>query len=148
MTRVLRGVRALGALSFVVLLSALVGCGAPAENQAEEAAPGMLRLGRQCEIDGGRYSLDARFDVTGPEVLELATDPTSRSEALVLAAGSYTTTIRSDFSVWRDVAVARLQVAAQLASDAEQAFEITSGVSTLVAYDFMVEGEMVTFDLE
>jgi hypothetical protein len=63
-----------------------------------------------------------------------------------LVPGSYAITIRTDFSLWRDVAVAQVQVAAELVSDAEQRFEITTGTSTLVAYEFMIDGHTAAFD--
>jgi hypothetical protein len=124
----------------------LTGCGDPAPSQPEKVELGILRVGRKCELHGVRYALDARFDVTGPEVLELDTNPTNDEQGRELLVGNYAITIRPGFSLWRDVAVARIQVSAELASHPERHFEITAGTSTLVAYEFVVDGETVAFD--
>jgi hypothetical protein len=113
---------------------------------ADEVEPGILRLGRKSEADSGRFTLDARFDVTGPLVLELDTHLTNAPRERELAAGSYAIVIRPDFRLWRDIAVAEIQVTAALASSAHQLFEITPGASTLVAYAFMVDGGKVVLD--
>lgn len=117
-------------------------------SQAEEGAVelGHLRLGRESVIDGVRHTLDARFDLVGPVAFELDTAAANDAVSCELATGRYAITIRPDFRVWRDVAVAQVQVAAELAEDARHLLEITNGVSTLVAYDFLVEGEPATFD--
>lgn len=132
-------------LAFVLAWS-LAGCGAPAAGPAEEGEPGILRLGRNSESGGVRYTLSARFDAEGPMALELDTDRTSDAAGRPLATGSYAITIRHDYSLWRDIAVAQIQAPAELASDAEQRFEITPGASTLVAYEFVVDGKTVSFE--
>jgi hypothetical protein len=128
------------------LASTLVGCAASAPARAEAAELGVLQLGRRCEIGGRRHTLDARFDVVGPVELELDTAPPNDAASWELAAGRYAITIRPNFSVWRDVTVAQVRVTAELAEDARQLFEITSGASTHVAYQLLVEGETANFD--
>jgi hypothetical protein len=135
-------------LSICALSCTLLACGAPAASHADggEVELGLLRLGRKCEIDGARHVLDARFDVVGPVELELDTAPPNGATSWQLATGRYAITIRPDFSVWRDVAVAQLRVIAELTTDAQQSFEITSGAPTLVAYELSVNGVVAAFD--
>ena len=135
----------LATLAATALVSTLAACAAPPVSQGEESATGLLRLGRRCDAGRGGLTLDARFDVTGPVALELDTHLTN-PQTRELRAGNYAIAIRPDFRLWRDVAVAQLQVAAELVSNGEQLFEIAPGASTLVAYNFMVEGDMATFD--
>jgi hypothetical protein len=123
-------------------------CGAPAANESEKVEPGVLRLGRKCNAASGRLTLDARFDVAGPVVLAIDTQSINEPQAQELVAGSYAISIRPDFRLWRDVAIALLQVEAELVSDAQQRFEITPGASTFVVYEFTVDGERVVFDAD
>jgi len=128
-----------------VLLLTVTGCGA-ADARTPEMRIGTLQLGRTYELDGARYVLDARFDVSGPETFELDTALTNQPVTCALEAGSYVITIRDDFRLWRDVAVAQVRVAAELASDAETRFLVRGGDSTLVVYEFLVEGRALAFD--
>lgn len=128
----------------LVLASILTACGGPAASPPEEGEPALLRLGRKAELHGDRYSLMAHFDLVGPVVAALDTSPTNDA-GWQLAPGAYAITIRSDFSLWRDVAVAQVQVPGELMCDAEQRFEARGGETTLLAYQFLVDGGEVDF---
>ena len=133
--------------AFVIAPLIFVGCAAPATSQGEELELGFLRVGRESAYGGVHYTLSARFDVSGaPTAFELDTEVTHAVAERVLAMGNYAITIRSDFTVWRDVAVAQLEVPADLACAQEQRFAITAGSSTLIAYAFMVEGKTIVFE--
>jgi hypothetical protein len=124
---------------------ALLACVGPSASRLGEVERGSLRIGRECELHGTRFTLDARFDIAGPEVVEVDTG-LDRGAPLELTAGSYVISIRPDFTLWRDVAVARVEVVGELVSDEQQRFEIADGTSTLVAYEFTVDGETAAFD--
>lgn len=149
-----RNTRVRFCLAIALAAGALPFTSACSGSRAEEAPvdqAGTLRLGLSADLDGVNYRLSATFMITGPETIQLDSNPDDSTLARELGAGDYSIQLQSGFQVLRDSDGSMNPVTAELLSDVDQSFTIASNQTTRVTYRFAVGDGTIEFgpgDLE
>jgi hypothetical protein len=124
----------------------LPGCRGGTEAAESEGSPaGILELGLRSSFEGVRYQLEATFTVSGAGSASLAAMPGEATVAQELAPGDYAVELQPGYRVFQDQAVVLTPIAADLLSDASQAFQIVADTTTRVSYRFAVAAGTLDF---
>jgi hypothetical protein len=131
----------------VALLALLISgcCGGKRAVDSGETPAGTLELALRSSLEGVRYQLEASFAVSGVEAVSLTARPGESTITQELSAGGYAVELQPGYRVFQDQAVVLTPIAAELVSDATQAFEITADVTTRVSYHFTVAAGTLEF---
>ena len=81
---------------------------------------------------------------TNPTVLDSETDPAATALSATLDAGSYTVLLADGWSLERQDPGGAVTVVATLTSPNPAAFNVTTGATTSVAFQFLTDGSVVT----
>ena len=134
--------------ALVILFGA---CNGGTPNPSPGAQTGAVRMALVSSANGHTYRLrHATFLITvaggfsNPIVLDSETDPSATALSATLDAGSYTVLLADGWSLERQDPGGAVTVVATLTSPNPTAFNVTTGATTSVAFQFLTDGSVVT----